>query len=93
MNKADVIAKISENSELPKKDVEKVLTGFMDAVTEALKAGDKVQLIGFGTFETRKREARTGRSPQTGEAIDIPACISPAFKAGKSLKDSVNISA
>ena len=93
MNKADLIAKISENSELPKKDVEKVLTGFMDAVTEALKAGDKVQLIGFGTFETRKREARTGRSPQTGEAIDIPACISPAFKAGKSLKDSVNISA
>lgn len=93
MNKADLIAKISENSELPKKDVEKVLTGFMDAVTEALKAGDKVQLIGFGTFETRKREARTGRSPQTGEAIDIPACISPAFKAGKLLKDSVNISA
>ncbi len=92
MNKTDLITKISEKSELSKKDSEKALNGFIDSITEALQAGDKIQLIGFGTFETRKREARTGRSPKTGEAIDIPACISPAFKAGKSLKDAVNVS-
>lgn len=93
MNKSELIAKISEKSELSKKDSEKALTGFIDSITEALKSGDKVQLIGFGTFEARKREARTGRSPQTGETIDIPACVSPAFKAGKALKDAVNITA
>lgn len=93
MNKTDLIAKISEKSELSKKDSEKALNGIIDSITEALQSGDKVQLIGFGSFETRKREARTIKSPKTGEPIDVPACVSPAFKAGKTLKDAVNISA
>lgn len=90
MNRAELVAKITEKSELTKKDAEKALAAFISSVTEALKDGDKVQLVGFGTFETRKREARTGRDPRTGNPIKIPASIAPAFKAGKALKDAVN---
>ncbi|MBR2735037.1 MAG: HU family DNA-binding protein [Clostridia bacterium] len=90
MNRAELVAKIAEKSELTKKDAEKALASFISSVTEALKDGDKVQLVGFGTFETRKREARTGRDPRTGNPIKIPASIAPAFKAGKALKDAVN---
>ncbi len=90
MNKAELVAKIAEKCELTKKDAEKALEAFISSVTETLKDGDKVQLVGFGTFETRKREARTGRDPRTGNPIKIPASIAPAFKAGKALKDAVN---
>lgn len=90
MNRAELVAKIAEGSELTKKDAEKALAAFISSVTEALKDGEKVQLVGFGTFETRKREARTGRDPRTGNPIKIPASIAPAFKAGKALKDAVN---
>jgi DNA-binding protein HU-beta len=90
MNRSELVAKIAEKSELTKKDSEKALSAFIESVTTALKSGEKIQLIGFGTFEVRKREARTGRDPRTGKPIKIPASKSPAFKAGKSLKDSVN---
>lgn len=89
MNKADLISNISERSGLSKKDVETVLNGFLGEVTDALSSGDKVQLIGFGTFETRKRSSRTGRNPQTGQEIVIPESIVPAFKAGNKLKEAV----
>ena len=91
MNKSDLVAKISEKSELSKKDSEKALNAFMDAVTEALKEGQKIQLIGFGTFEVRERKARTGRDPRSGKTIEIPAAKSATFKAGKALKDAVNV--
>ena len=87
MNKATLIAKIAEKSALNKKQAEAALTAFTDAVTEALKEGDKVQLMGFGTFEIKERAARTGRKPSTGETIEIPAKKSPIFKAGKRFKD------
>ena len=90
MNRSDLVAKIAEKSELSKKDAEKALAGFIDAVTEALVDGEKIQLVGFGSFEVRRREARSGRDPRTGRAITIPASNSPAFKAGKALKDAVN---
>ena len=90
MNRYELVAEIAEKSELTKKDSEKALSAFIESVTEILKSGEKVQLIGFGTFEVRKREARTGRDPRTGNPIKIPASMSPAFKAGKSLKDAVN---
>ena len=90
MNRSELIAKISEKSEFSKKACEKALTAVMDSITEALTEGDKVQLVGFGTFEVRERQERTGRDPRSGEAITIPACKSPAFKAGKALKDAVN---
>ena len=83
-------AKISEKSELTKKDSEKALAAFIETVSETLAKKDKVQLVGFGTFETRRREARTGRDPRTGNPIKIPASNSPAFKAGKALKEAVN---
>jgi DNA-binding protein HU-beta len=89
MNKTDLINNISEKSGLTKKDVESVLNGFLGEVTDALASGDKVQLIGFGTFETRSRSGRVGRNPQTGNAITIPASKVPAFKAGNKLKDAV----
>ena len=89
MNRAELVAKIAELSELTKKDAEKALTAPISSVTEALKDGEKVQLVGFGTFETRKREARTGRDPRTGNPIKIPASLSPAFKPGKALKDAI----
>ncbi|BFH10417.1 HU family DNA-binding protein [Paenibacillus thiaminolyticus] len=89
MNKTDLINNISEKSGLTKKDVEAVLNGFFGEVTDALSKGDKVQLIGFGTFETRKRAGRTGRNPQTGNTIEIPESTVPAFKAGNKLKEAV----
>jgi DNA-binding protein HU-beta len=90
VNKADLVAKIAEKSELTKKDAEKALNAFIEAVEEALKNGDKVQLVGFGTFEVRERAERKGRNPQTREEITIPASKAPIFKAGKALKDLVN---
>lgn len=89
MNKTDLINNIAAKSGLTKKDVETVLNGFVGEVTEALSAGDKVQLIGFGTFETRKRSGRMGRNPQTGKEITIPESVIPAFKAGNKLKEAV----
>lgn len=89
MNKTDLINNISNKSGLTKKDVENVLNGFLGEITEALANGDKVQLIGFGTFETRKRAGRTGRNPQTGKTIEIPESNVPAFKAGNKLKEAV----
>ncbi|MGI5858458.1 MAG: HU family DNA-binding protein [Tepidanaerobacteraceae bacterium] len=90
MNKADLISVMAEKSGMTKKDSEKALNAFIEAVEEALVQRDKVQLVGFGTFEVRERSARKGRNPQTGEEIDIPAASVPAFKAGKALKDSIN---
>jgi len=89
MNKTDLINAVAEKSELSKKDATKAVDAVFDAVAEALKDGDKVQLIGFGNFEVRERSARKGRNPQTGEEIDIPASKVPAFKPGKALKDAV----
>lgn len=89
MNKTDLINNIAKKSGLSKKDVEAVLNGFLGEVTSALSTGDKVQLIGFGTFETRKRAGRVGRNPQTGKTITIPESKIPAFKAGNKLKDAV----
>jgi DNA-binding protein HU-beta len=90
LNKSELIASIAEKSGLTKKDSEKALNAFIESVEEALVKGDKVQLVGFGTFEVRERSARKGRNPQTGDEIDIPAASVPAFKAGKALKDKVN---
>jgi DNA-binding protein HU-beta len=89
MNKQDLVNSISEKSGLTKKDVETVLNNFLGEVTDALSSGDKVQLIGFGTFETRKRSGRVGRNPQTGAQIEIPESKVPAFKAGNKLKEAV----
>ncbi|MBQ6894431.1 MAG: HU family DNA-binding protein [Clostridia bacterium] len=89
MNKSELIAKIADKAELTKKDAEKALNAFVESVTEALKADDKVVLVGFGSFETKKRAARKGKNPQTGAIIDIPAATVPAFKVGKALKDAV----
>jgi DNA-binding protein HU-beta len=90
LNKADLISVMAEKSGLTKKDSEKALNSFVEAVQEALAQGDKVQLVGFGTFEVRERSSRKGRNPQTGEEIDIPAATVPAFKAGKALKEVIN---
>ncbi|MCD8049702.1 MAG: HU family DNA-binding protein [Clostridia bacterium] len=90
MNKTELIAAIAEKSGLSKKDSDAALTAVVESITDALKAGDKVALMGFGTFEVRERAAHVGKNPATGESIDIPACKTPAFKAGKSLKDAVN---
>ena len=89
MNRTDLIASIAQKSGMTKKDSEGALTAVIDSITEALKAGDKVQLVGFGTFETKKRAAREGRNPQSGAKIKIAATTSPVFKAGKALKDAV----
>lgn len=89
MNKTDLINNIAEKNGLTKKDVETVINGFLAEVTDALASGDKVQLIGFGTFETRKRAGRVGRNPQTGEDINIPETTVPAFKAGNKLKEAI----
>ena len=88
-NKQDLIAEVAAKTGLTKKDSEKAVNAFGEVVTEFLAKGEKVQLIGFGTFETRERAAREGRNPQTGEAISIAASKVPAFKAGKALKDAV----
>jgi len=90
MNKAELLAAMAEKAELSKKDSEKALKAFIDVVTEELVKGEKVQLVGFGTFEVSERPAREGRNPQTGAAMNIPASKAPKFKAGKALKDVVN---
>ena len=89
MNKTELAAAIAEKVEIPKKDAEAVLNAMMEAVGEALKKGDKIQLIGFGSFEVKERAARVGRNPKTREEIKIPASKYPVFKAGKALKDQV----
>jgi DNA-binding protein HU-beta len=89
MNKADLVASISEKSELSKKDAEKALNAFVASVEEALVKGEKVQLVGFGSFEIRDRAARKGINPQTRKEITIPATKVPVFKVGKALKDAV----
>ena len=90
MNKAQLIDAMSKETNLTKKDVESVLNSFVNQVSNALSKKDKVQLVGFGTFETRNRAARIGHNPQTGETIKIAAATVPAFKAGKALKEKVN---
>lgn len=90
MNKAELITSMAEKSGLTKKETEAVLKSFVESVEEALEKGEKVQLVGFGTFETRERAARTGRNPRTKEEIQIPASKVPVFKAGKEFKDIVN---
>ena len=90
MNKADLIAAIAAKTGDTKTVAEASVNAFVDVVTETLKKGDKVQLVGFGSFEVRKRAARKGRNPQTKEEIKIPASKAPVFKAGKALKDLVN---
>ena len=87
MNKTELIAAIAEKTELSRKDAEKALKAFTEVVEEELKKGEKIQLVGFGTFEVSERAAREGRNPQTGETMQIAASKSPKFKAGKALKD------
>lgn len=87
MNKTELVAVMAEKAGVSKKDTEAVLNAFVAAVQEAVKADDKVQLVGFGTFESRQREAREGKNPQNGQKMTIPACKVPAFKAGKAFKD------
>lgn len=90
MNKHELISAIAQNAELSKKDAENALAATINAISKALAEGDKVQLVGFGTFEARERAARTGKNPRTGETIEIAASKVPAFKAGKALKEIVN---
>ena len=90
MNKTELVAAIAEKAEISKKDSGKALKAFIDVVSDQLKKGDKVQLVGFGTFEVSERAAREGRNPQTGKTMKIAACKAPKFKAGKALKDEVN---
>lgn len=90
MNKSELITSMAEKSKLTKKDAEAALKAFIETVEETLEKGDKVQLIGFGTFETRERAAREGRNPRTKEVINIPASTVPVFKVGKEFKDRVN---
>jgi len=90
MNKSELVSAIAARTELSKKDAEKALKAFIDVVTEELAEGGKIQLVGFGTYEVSERAARTGRNPQTGDEMNIPASKAPRFKAGKALKDAVN---
>ena len=90
MNKAELINAVAASADCSKKDAEAVITAALDTITAALKDGDKVQLVGFGSFEVKKRAARIGRNPKTKESIEIPASIVPVFKAGKALKDAVS---
>ena len=90
MNKAELINAAALKADVSKKDAEAVITAALDAITEALAEGEKVQLVGFGSFEVKKRAARLGRNPKTKEAIEIPASVVPTFKAGKALKDAVS---
>lgn len=90
MNKTELVAAMAEQTNLSKKDAEAALKAFIDVVSEELKKGEKVQLVGFGTFEVSERAAREGRNPQTGETMEIKASKTPKFKAGKALKDAVN---
>lgn len=90
MNKSELIDAIAESADLPKASATRAVDGLISAVADALKSGDQVAIVGFGTFLVRKREARTGRNPRTGETIEISASNVPSFKAGKALKDAVN---
>ena len=90
MNKADLVAAMAEKAGVSKKDAEASLKAFTDVVAEELKKGEKIQLVGFGTFEVSERAAREGRNPQTGETMTIEASKAPKFKAGKALKDALN---
>jgi DNA-binding protein HU-beta len=90
MNKSELVAAMAEKAGLPKKDAEKALTAFTDTIVETLKKGDKVSLVGFGTFDVRHRAARQGLNPRTKEPIEIKASDAPAFKAGKAFKDALN---
>ena len=90
MNKTELIAAVAEKADISKKDAEKAMKAFVEVVTEQLKSGDKVQVVGFGTFEVSERAAREGRNPHTGEAMTIAASKAPKFKAGKALKDALN---
>ena len=90
MNKTELIAAVAEKAELSKKDAEAAITATFEAITEALQQEEKVQLVGFGSFEVKKRAERMGRNPQTKEASPIPASKAPVFKAGKALKDAVS---
>ena len=90
MNKAEFFAAIAESAEISMKDAEKALQSFVDVITEELKKGEKIQLVGFGTFEVSERAEREGRNPQTKQTITIPASKAPKFKAGKALKDAIN---
>jgi len=89
VNKVELVAAVSEKAGITKRDAEKAITALVETIEEALKAGQKVSLVGFGTFEVRDRKPRVGRNPQTGEEIRIPASRVPSFKAGKSLRESV----
>ncbi len=90
MNRVELIVAMAEKAELSKKDAEKALKAFTEVVADELKKGEKIQLVGFGTFEVSERSAREGRNPQTGETMKIAACKAPKFKAGKALKDAIN---
>ena len=90
MNKAELINAVAASEDVSRKDTEAVITAMLDTITEALKQGDKVQLVGFGSFEVKKRAARIGRNPRTKEEIEIPATVLPVFKAGKLLKDTIS---
>ena len=90
MNKAELINAVAASADCSKKDAEAIITAALDTITAALKEGDKVQLVGFGSFEVKKRAARIGRNPKTKESIEIPASVAPVFKAGKALKDAVS---
>ena len=90
MNKTELVAAMAEQTNISKKDAEAALKAFIDVVSEELKKGEKVQLVGFGTFEVSERAAREGRNPQTGETMEIKASKTPKFKAGKALKDMMN---
>ena len=89
MNKAELIEAIAVKGDLSKKEADVALNAVIDAIKDALKAGEKVSLVGFGTFSVKERAARTGKNPATGEAIEIAACKGPAFAAGKALKDAI----
>jgi DNA-binding protein HU-beta len=89
LNKADLVNNVAEKAEITKKDAEKAVNAVFASISDALAVGDKVQLVGFGTFEVKERAARVGRNPQTGETIEISAAKVPGFKAGKGLKDAV----
>ena len=89
MNKTELSAAVSEKTGVCKKDCEKVVSAMLDQVAETLTKGDKVQIVGFGSFEVKERQARTGRNPRTGEVVEIAASKAPVFKAGKALKDTV----
>ena len=89
MNKTELVNSVAEKADITKKDAEKVVSALFDSIEEALSSGERVQLVGFGTFEVKERAARTGRNPKTGEEIEIPATRVPTFKGGKALREAV----